>query len=97
MNRRKLHRMLAVCFLDQSHPLLKPHILRRYVTSDLLCEYNIRRNTKIKNRDIIEGMRIAINAIQGKPLSYRNAKRGTPIANERRNLILAGLADPEEL
>ena len=88
--------MLAVCFLEcLPRTSLTLANARRYVTSDLLSSYCIRNHTKISDADRIVALDIAMNAVKGKPVSFRFAKRGSPIAIERRNYILAGLADPD--
>ena len=68
--------------------------MKRAVTSTLLLSYSIRKETTVTDTDRMKALEIAINAIKSKPTIYRTAPHGSPIAKERRNYILSGLADP---
>lgn len=89
MKREKLRRMLAVAMLDtlSGHALTMPNI-KRYVTSDILSSYRIKRETRITDIDLQQAQLIAIHAVRGKPVNFRFARRGSAIANERADYIL---------
>ena len=95
MKKIRLRRLLAVCILDNLalHSITLPNV-KRYITTDLLASYTIRRSTKITDQDIVVAITIAQNAIRGKPIPFRYAPRGSPTAQLRSNYILLGTADP---
>ena len=94
MKRRKLHRVLAVAFLEiMPRTSLTLARVKRYATSDLLSLHCIRRSTKITDVDRMRDIEIAINAIKCKP-EFRGAPRRSPSYEDRKEIILSGLADP---
>ena len=95
MKREKLRRRIAVCILDTLvSNALTPSNVKRYVTSNQLSLYRIRKQTKITAKDLDTGLRIAKGAIHLKPISFRYAPRGSPIAERRMDMILtAPIAD----
>ena len=95
MKREKLRRRIALAIFDilHNHKFTLVNVMR-YVTSEQLTLYRIRKETKLTTRDYQVALEIAFGVTKIKPSFYRYARRGSPIAQEREQIILsAPIAD----
>ena len=100
MKKQRLRRLLALAIFDSlaSHKITLPNV-KRYVTSDLLTHYTIRRETKISDVDIRVAIDMCAKALQpvwnedekrfqSKPASFRFAPRSSPMGLAREKYFL---------
>ena len=89
MKKQRLRRLLALAILDSlsAHKITVPNV-KRFVTSDLLTHYTIRRETKISDVDIRVAVDMCHKAIRTKPIPFRFAPRSSPMGIEREKYFL---------
>jgi len=78
MKKERLRRLLALCIFESlGHHKISFSNVKRYVTSDLLSCYTIRRNTKIADQDIRVALQMITNATRNNPTPFRFAPSGS--------------------
>ena len=95
MKHEGLRRRLALCILDtlSSHKLTFPNV-KRYVSSDLMTTYTIRRETKVSDVDYSTALSMVKNAVRNKPIPFRYASKESPWGIKRKeHFLYAPLAD----
>jgi len=86
LKKQRLRRLLALCVLENlSRNKITVANVKRYVTSDLLASYGIRRETKISDQDRRVAVDMVHKAIRIKPIPFRFAPQSSPwgIAREK--------------
>ena len=89
MKREGLRRRLALCILENigRHKITIPNV-KRYVTSDLMTTYTIRRETKISDADYSTAINMIKKAVRSKPSSFRYASIISPWGIKREEYFL---------
>ena len=89
MRKEKLRRRLALCILETlpAHKLTLPNV-KRYVTSDLMTTYTIRRETKVSDVDYSTAIDMVKKAVRSKPAPFRYASKDSPWGIKRKEHFL---------
>ena len=89
MKNEGLRRRLALCIMENlsTHKLTFPNV-KRYVTSDLMTRYTIRRETKVSDVDYSIALDMVKKAVRIKPIPFRHAPKDSPYGIEREKYFL---------